>query len=484
MKNILKRKLTTYSSVAAGTVLVASQGNAAIVYTDVNPDDTITYNQTFDLDLNNDTIVDFQFRFISTSNSSYINYFIGLVPLNSNQVATFYNVYENNYSFVDILQDGNPINGSNRWSTGSGATSNMANSIGVGPFAFCSSFIFGCAEQMDYLGLKLNVSGNTYYGWVRVTNIVSQGIIIHDYAYNDCPNSTIYAGSMSCSACTPVVNNQEIISCTTPVHYNGTNYMNSTLVSDVINGANGQCDSIHIMKITIGRSQGFTQDFEACNAFEYNDSTYTSSQVLKDTLMTSLGCDSVITTNITIHHDDIRNYTFAGCDSVFYYNQYYYSSQVITDTLHQLASGCYRVDVVNLVIDSSAVVELNYAIDLNQAIELEGNLYNETGTYTFYGTANNGCDSITIVYLTVGPNSMIDKNVNSHVRIINNTESIKVEGREVEKIELFDLQGRVVKSSELKKEHTIKTNNLSAGIYLIRIELKNNEMMIEKIIIP
>ena len=48
-----------------------------------------------------------------------------------------------------------------------------------------------------YLGLRLLLSGQTYYGWVRLRVDVTLGhasVIIRDYAYNSIPDSAIFAG--------------------------------------------------------------------------------------------------------------------------------------------------------------------------------------------------------------------------------------------------------------------------------------------------
>lgn len=57
-----------------------------------------------------------------------------------------------------------------------------------------------------YLGLKLIVGSNTYYGWARMQiNLLNPtSCIIKDYAYNSIPNQPILAGETSCT--TPTVN--------------------------------------------------------------------------------------------------------------------------------------------------------------------------------------------------------------------------------------------------------------------------------------
>jgi len=52
-----------------------------------------------------------------------------------------------------------------------------------------------------YLGLKLIVGANTYYGWARMQVVfgTQPTCIIKDYAYNTIPNQPILAGETSCA---------------------------------------------------------------------------------------------------------------------------------------------------------------------------------------------------------------------------------------------------------------------------------------------
>src|SRR6185503_20134700 len=99
MKKNLSQKLISYSALAAAGILNIQKSDGQIVYTDVN-DTTISLG-TYDLDLNNDGIVDF---FISRY---YVGEFsaVTLLPENNwamgstanSSVATPYKLY-----FLDL----------------------------------------------------------------------------------------------------------------------------------------------------------------------------------------------------------------------------------------------------------------------------------------------------------------------------------------------------------------------------------------------
>jgi hypothetical protein len=50
-----------------------------------------------------------------------------------------------------------------------------------------------------YLPVKIAISGNTYFGWIRMQRTSSTVLILKDYAYNTIPNQPILAGEVSCA---------------------------------------------------------------------------------------------------------------------------------------------------------------------------------------------------------------------------------------------------------------------------------------------
>jgi hypothetical protein len=117
---------------------------------------------------------------------------ITLQPLNTNEAIVSGGLY------IDALNLNAPINQQANWnanqnnlgyflsyySSSPGGTSNSATSNG--PWN---------NQQNKYIGLKLNVSGKTFYGWVRldVANTYDS-FTIRDYAFQDCPTIPIKAG--------------------------------------------------------------------------------------------------------------------------------------------------------------------------------------------------------------------------------------------------------------------------------------------------
>lgn len=162
---------------------------SVIIYTDVEPD-FISEELTdlYDLDLNNDQIIDFIIRADGadegwvylgiTSNSNDANGIISVapwytyaIPLNSGQEifnlrgyrnGEFYATWGFLYECVTVEQNCSP-----HWED----------------------------KGVDgYLGLRFIINGRTHYGWVQlnVTNVTQWAII--DYAFNATPDKPILAG--------------------------------------------------------------------------------------------------------------------------------------------------------------------------------------------------------------------------------------------------------------------------------------------------
>ena len=186
MKKLLLKKLTAF---IVTTMMISVSANAQIVYTDVNPDSTLTCSisncsKSYNLDLNNDGIIDFLintgWRRLNCSMLSVSTVkFVSETPQIGNGAVT-------------LMINANDIIDSNLAFSASNGT---LLSITTGPV--CSGSSGNWTSTSDhYLGLKLTVGANIYYGWVRLNVVVasSASFTVQDYAYNTIPNQPILAG--------------------------------------------------------------------------------------------------------------------------------------------------------------------------------------------------------------------------------------------------------------------------------------------------
>jgi len=162
-----------------------------IIYTDITPDFASNrLNDFYNLDLNNDGIVDF--RLVSNDNSGTA---IWAEPnLNTNGANAFVSV-------------SGPF-----WSYAISLNKDFVISSDVTPFFYdpfeclmimeiCDYHPSYCSFEWEgkvdkYLGLRFNIDGQTHYGWARLDVNNSYVWVIKDYAYNATPNKSILAGQM------------------------------------------------------------------------------------------------------------------------------------------------------------------------------------------------------------------------------------------------------------------------------------------------
>jgi len=187
-------------------------GSSTIVYTDVKPDSVILKNRTdsFNLDLNNDGIIDFVFNrstnggicggndLFGYSYRYYTN--LSVIPANGN------NEIISDGSYALALDASSAIVSDSLWATVSqmlinGTVSTSGRCTGLPPSA--GDHWINVSDK--YLGLKFIKDNNTYYGWARLSSsyslnsvpyrhlIIGQ-LILKDYAYNIIPNQPILAG--------------------------------------------------------------------------------------------------------------------------------------------------------------------------------------------------------------------------------------------------------------------------------------------------
>ena len=160
-----------------------------IVYTDIEPDFTgqnlIDY---YDLDLNNDQIVDFTVW--SGDWDGWQVLMIGSNPIIENGVISVQPWYTN----VVPIDGGKEIYNPGGYRNGEYFASGGFFTVGD-----CHAGEPGCfyywKDKIDkYLGLRFFIKGQPHYGWARLDITSFTQWVIKDYAYNATPNKPILAG--------------------------------------------------------------------------------------------------------------------------------------------------------------------------------------------------------------------------------------------------------------------------------------------------
>lgn len=188
MNKELQKKLSKYSAAAVAVVATGASANAQIVYTLVNK--TINQNGIDSVDINQDGT--FDVAMVQYNVPSYQADLVFGGPMNS-QGHALAGSSPSGYPYPFALNAGDQINTQQFLGANSSGTFTIVVG-GTNPYA---SFWNGGITD-GYLGVKLNVSGNTHYGWIRMDMPANgQSIVIKDMAYNTVANGPIQAGEGS-----------------------------------------------------------------------------------------------------------------------------------------------------------------------------------------------------------------------------------------------------------------------------------------------
>ena len=162
--------------------------NAQIVYTDINPDSTITiaglppeevYNIA-PIDFNGDNTKEYDFSWaIQGGGDWFMRMDITTNELNLNGTHT--NTWDTRY--IDPMTLGTAINSNSNWE-------NLSRDPLISD-TYDPNFQ-GAGDR--YVGCKFTLGTNTHYGWVRVSFDNNLTLIVKDYAYESTPNTPINAG--------------------------------------------------------------------------------------------------------------------------------------------------------------------------------------------------------------------------------------------------------------------------------------------------
>jgi hypothetical protein len=191
-------------------MMFSASANAQIVYTDVNPDTTVTCstypcNKSYNLDLNNDGTVDFTLYSIFDS----LHCTPSIFSPNVIKQQVYVTSQSGNGTF-SLMNSAIMMNASDTISSNLGFSPNpgMLRSV---QFDSCGLGSYGnwTSTSDHFLGLQMTVGANTYYGWARL-NVDVPGstspvyFTLKDYAYNNVLNQPILAGQTTTTGISPL----------------------------------------------------------------------------------------------------------------------------------------------------------------------------------------------------------------------------------------------------------------------------------------
>ncbi len=179
-------------------IFITSKTEAQIGYTDIL-DTNINYpnigyfgdsTNYYDIDINNDSVVDFQFvlhkRQTWKSPGAPISRVSQLRAIGDNEVL---HTDDNTYpTCTKVFVENDTIDTSGNWNPFNGIGDIYVDVIGV-------NFDCNIPFNDNYYGVRLNINESIHYGWLHLDANSSGEIVLKGYAYNTNPNESIIAGN-------------------------------------------------------------------------------------------------------------------------------------------------------------------------------------------------------------------------------------------------------------------------------------------------
>lgn len=197
---------------------------------------------------------------------------------------------------------------------------------------------------------------------------------------------------------------QQIIACDS-YEWEGQTYTSSGVYRIVYQTVDG-CDSIIMLNLGIVHPRTYETDTTVCDSYEWEGQTYTEDRTFSTTYENQYGCDSIISVNFHVNHSTETIDTREECDSFVWIDGNTYTESNNEATYTYIAeNGCDSVVRLNL-----TITRIEYEFDVQEcgAYRWDGHNYSQTGDYTRTYTAANGCDSVVTMHYTRLSNYIYD----------------------------------------------------------------------------
>ncbi|GBL35469.1 hypothetical protein EMGBS15_10640 [Filimonas sp.] len=238
-------------------------------------------------------------------------------------------------------------------------------------------------SDIVYSAMPLSIS-NLTAGTYTIAVITSFGCT--DTAVANIVSPVLITGSSSVSNCGNYT-------------WTGTTYTVSGNYSKTFIAASG-CDSIHTLNLTIHQSNTGISSLNACESYVWNGATYTNSATLFHIYTNMFGCDSLHTLQLTISHNNAGSSAVTSCGSYTWNGNTYTASANPIYSFTNI-NGCDSVHTLHLTINQTVTTNINITAVNTYTWALNNITYAVSGNYTFSSMSASGCDSLTILHLSL-----------------------------------------------------------------------------------
>ena len=204
------------------------------------------------------------------------------------------------------------------------------------------------------------------------------------------------------SDCNPTAHSINETACES-FQLNAETYTSSGTYTQVLENAAG-CDSIITLNLTINQPTSSSFTVTECESYTWpvNNQTYTTSGTYAHVIPNANNCDSTITLILTINQPTSSSVAITECESYTWplNNQTYTSSGTYTHVIPN-ATNCDSTITLNLTINQSTNSLVAITECESYTWPLNNQTYTASGTYTHVIPNANNCDSTITLNLTI-----------------------------------------------------------------------------------
>ena len=182
------------------------------------------------------------------------------------------------------------------------------------------------------------------------------------------------------------------------------------------------CDSAFYMTLTVNPTYEINDTKTICDnelPYLWNGVTFTEAGTQTVTLTSSLECDSVVTMNLIVNPVvyGVDGWTICASELPYEWNGVTFTEAGTQNATLDAVNGCDSVVTMTLTVNPTFNTPLTAEICQGGSYEFAGNTLTEAGVYTDTLQAENGCDSIITLTLTV--NLPTEGTLNASVSVYN-----------------------------------------------------------------
>ncbi len=188
----------------------------------------------------------------------------------------------------------------------------------------------------------------------------------------------------------------------------GSLFLTSTgIYTRVLTSSNG-CDSVITLSLAVRPNSLTSMTSIICQgqAFQFGPQTLTAAGFYTRVVPAANGCDSLITLTLTVRPNTTSSLTAEICQG----QSYSFGTQSLTTTGTHVrtilaSNGCDSTITLNLIVRPNSLSAISVSVCQGQSYAFGSQSLNVPGTYTRTLVAANGCDSVITLNLSFRPNS-------------------------------------------------------------------------------